>query len=104
MLNLMKISANSGWKIFLFILITSISSNTFTQNITNTLGTGGLFSIKNISTTYFTLTQSTGEINILKTLRLELTTAPTLGVIFKGTDRFIHDYNSAGVMGNNTFL
>ena len=71
----------------------------FSQNITNTLGAGGLFKIKDAANDYLTLTQSTGQVNILKTLRLENTTSSTTGVIFKGVNRFIHDLGS-----NNTFM
>ncbi len=77
-------------------LIASISN---AQDITNTLGTNGVFKIKDGSSDYLTLSQSTGEVNILKTLRLENTTSPTTGVIFKGADRFLHNYGA-----NNTFI
>ncbi len=76
-----------------------ISTCVFSQNITNTLGTIGVFTIKDASTNYFILSQSTGQVNILKTLRIENTTSSTTGVIFKGTDSFLHNYGTA-----NTFL
>ncbi|NOS84833.1 MAG: hypothetical protein HOP31_06815 [Ignavibacteria bacterium] len=69
------------------------------QSITNTLGSSGTFTIKDGSTSFLTLSQTTGQINILKTLRLENTTNSTTGVIFKGVDRFIHNYGAA-----NTFM
>ncbi len=65
-----------------------------TGNIINTLGTGGVFSIKDAASDYFTLSQSTGEVNILKSLRLENTTSSSIGIIFKGTDRFLHNYGT----------
>lgn len=74
------------------------------QNITNTLGTGGLFTIKDVSNNYLTLSQSTGQVNILGTLRLENTTSSSLGIIFKGTDRFLHNYQAPGTNGSNTFI
>ena len=85
---------------FLFCL------NSFAQSdIINTLGTSGVFSIKDASTNYLTLTQSTGEVNILKGLRLEVTgNSSTTGVIFKGADRFIHDFKPTGAYGRNTFI
>jgi len=55
--------------------------------------------IKDASNNYLTLNQSTGQVNILGSLRLENTTSSTLGVVFKGADRFLHNYGSA-----NTFL
>ncbi|HRJ86565.1 MAG TPA: tail fiber domain-containing protein [Ignavibacteria bacterium] len=62
------------------------------QNITNIVGTGGTYIIKNATTDFFTLTQSTGQIRIHRTLRLENTTNSTTGIIYLGTDRFIHNY------------
>jgi hypothetical protein len=37
--------------------------------------------------------------NILRTLRLENTTSSTTGVLYKGTDRFLHNYGTS-----NTFI
>ncbi len=89
-------------------LITSLSIMAFVfcgfpQNITNTLGTGGLFIIKDASNNYLTLDQSTGQMNILKTLRLENTANSNTGVIFKGSDRFIHNYGTDNIfIGRNS--
>jgi len=91
-------SAFSG-KISVIAFVCLISASGFSQNITNTLGASGVFYIKDATTNYFTLTQSTGEVNILKSLRLENTTSSTTGVIFKGGNRFIHNYGT-----NNTFM
>ena len=87
-------------KIFIkFILFFFITSLIYSQsNITNTLGTGGVFTIKDGSTTFFTLSQSDGHIT------LPVTTSPSLGVIFKGSNRFIHDFKPAGADGYNTFV
>lgn len=76
-----------------------ISASVFGQNITNTLGANGLFTIKDATTNYFTLKQSTGQVNILKTLRLENTTNSTTGVIYSGPNRFMHNFGN-----ENTFL
>jgi len=81
------------------ILFLMFASSVFSQNITTTLGTNGVFTIRDASTNFFTVSQSTGEVNILKSLRLENTTNSTLGVLFKGTNRFLHNY---GI--DNTFL
>lgn len=81
------------------MLLLIITPTFFSQNITNTLGPGGVFKITDGVSDYLTLSQSTGQVNILKTLRLENTTSPNLGVIFKGADRFIHNYGT-----NNTFI
>jgi hypothetical protein len=73
----------------------------YTQNITNTLGTSGTFTIKDGSTNYLTLTQSSGQVNILKSLRLESTIDSTTGIIFKGTSRFLHNYGTGTFLGIN---
>jgi hypothetical protein len=87
-------------KIFFLIICNLLICNLlFSQNITNTLGTSGLFTIKDGSNNYLTLSQSTGQVNILKTLRLENTTNSSIGVIFKGADRFLHNYGT-----ENTFV
>ena len=83
----------------IIIILAFASFNLFAQNITNTLGTSGVFKIKDGSTDYLTLSQSTGQINILKTLQLVNTTSSTTGVLYKGADRFLHNYGS-----DNTFL
>jgi hypothetical protein len=89
-----------------FFLFYCISSLLYSQsNITNTLGNGGVFSIKDANTNYLTLTQSTGEVSIFKGLRLQLTgNSSTVGVIFKGDDRFIHDFTPVGVNSRNMFI
>lgn len=71
-----------------------ISTSVFSQNIVNTLGTNGIFSIKDASSNYLTLNQSNGQVNILRNLRLENTTGSSLGVLFKGNERFMHNYGS----------
>jgi len=81
------------------ILFLMFASSVFSQNITNTLGTNGVFTIKDAANTFFTLSSLSGEVNILRSLRLENTTNSTLGILFKGTDRFLHNYGT-----NNTFF
>ncbi len=78
-------------------LIISVVSNA--QDITNILAPNGSFKIKDGSSDYLTLSQSTGQVNILKTLRLENTASSSIGVIYKGTNRFLHNYGA-----DNTFL
>ena len=88
--------------LFLLILVTGVLQS---QNMTVTLGTGGLFTIKDASNNYLTLSQSTGQVNILRSLRLEITgNSSTTGVIFKGADRFIHDFRPTGANGFNSFI
>jgi len=76
-----------------------ISASVFSQSISNTLGIGGVFVIKDASTDFMTLTQTSGQVSILNTLRLENTTSAAQGVLFKGTNRFMHNYGM-----QNTFL
>ncbi|MEO8512602.1 MAG: tail fiber domain-containing protein [Ignavibacteria bacterium] len=78
----------------------------FSQHITNTLGTNGVFKIKDNSTEYFTLSQSTGLVTITKTLELGNTQNSTssIGVITKGGISFIHNYFTPNTNGNNTFV
>lgn len=81
------------------VIILIISGISNAQNITNTLGAAGLFKIKDATNDYLTLSQTNGQVNILKTLRLENTTGSEVGVILKGLSRFIHNYGSG-----NTFV
>lgn len=80
------------------------SANTFSQNITNTLGTGGLFSIKDNSTTFLSLSQSTGYLSLNRNIVLPITTSSSVGIIYKGPDTFIHNYAPPGADGYNTFI
>ncbi len=86
-------------KLFLYFVLCLYSATLLGQNITNTLGTSGSFIIKDGSSTFLTLDQATGRVDILRNLRLENTTTPDLGVIFKGSQRFIHTFGA-----NNTFI
>jgi hypothetical protein len=87
-------------KIFVFIFcILLIADSQYAQNIINTLDISGFFTIKDASTNYFTLSQSTGQVNILNTLRLENTINSATGVIYKGGNRFLHNYGN-----NNLFM
>lgn len=87
--------------IFSVVLLNSLI---FSQHITNTLGTSGLFKIKDAANTYFTLTQTNGYVELLKSLKLQETTDLNTGVIYKGVNRFIHNYEKSGSLGNNTFI
>ena len=83
---------------FLFIcfLLTEFIS---AQNITNTLGSSGTFTIKNGSTNYFTLSQADGTVSLISSIAGNQRSS-----IFKGTDRFLHTYYGSGTIGLNTFL
>jgi hypothetical protein len=96
-------------KTFLFsILLMAIFSNSLysqSGSINNTLGTGGSFIIKDVSAnTFLTLDQATGYLTLNKSLSLPATTSSTLGVIYKGSQSFIHNYQASGTSGQNTFV
>ncbi|HEY6953362.1 MAG TPA: tail fiber domain-containing protein [Bacteroidota bacterium] len=77
------------------------------QNINNTLGVGGSFVIKDglsPSTTFLSLSQADGYLSLSKGIVIPVATTSTVGVIFKGPDRFIHDFQPAGTSGGNTFV
>jgi trimeric autotransporter adhesin len=74
------------------------------QNITNTLGTNGVFKIKHGTIDYLSLNQSNGQLSISRNLVLSNTSSSTSGVIYKGPDWFLHDYSGNGTDGYNTFL
>jgi trimeric autotransporter adhesin len=82
----------------LFLIICS-PSLLFPQNITNTLGTNGIFSIKDASNTFLSLNQVNGYFSLNYCLKLPATTSPSVGVIYMGSDRFLHNYGPY-----NTFL
>jgi hypothetical protein len=82
--------------IFLKMLLTG---SVDAQNITNTLGTSGVFSIKDNTRTYLSLNQVNGTISLVSPLAGNQRSS-----IFKGNDRFLHTYNGTGTNGQNTFL
>jgi|SRR4030095_16539555 len=84
--------------------VLTLSVNLFGQNITNTLGTSGIFTVKDGSTSYLSLSQSTGHLTLNRSLFIPWTTSSTLGIIYKGGFRFIHNYQASGTEGSNTFV
>jgi hypothetical protein len=91
---------------FTTMLLLMLTASLYGQSgsINNTIGTSGLFTIKDGSTTFLSLSQSTGYLSLNNSLILAATTGSTLGVIFKGANRFIHDYQASGTVGYNTFM
>jgi hypothetical protein len=79
-------------------IILIFSSGLSAQSITAVLGNNGVFTVKN-SSNYFTISRSTGQVNILGSLRLGSTTGSGQGVLYFGANRFMHIYGSG-----NTFL
>ena len=90
--------------VFTAVVMTAVTALSQTGSINNTIGSSGSFTIKDGSTTFFTLAQSNGYLTLAKSVSLAYTTGSTLGVIFKGADRFIHDYHGSGTNGFNTFV
>ncbi|MCX7878612.1 MAG: hypothetical protein N2510_08250, partial [Ignavibacteria bacterium] len=76
-----------------------ISGTLLSQNITNTLGSSGVFTIKDNINTFFSLNQSNGTINLIGPLA-----GNQRGSILKGGSRFLHTYYGSGTDGFNTFL
>ncbi len=84
--------------LLLAIFIASLT-NIYSQNITNTLGTSGVFTIKDNTNTFLSLNQSDGTVSLISPLA-----GNQRGSIFKGTGRFLHTYYGTGTQGYNTFL
>lgn len=88
----------------ILLLLLASSANAQSGNINNTLGSGGTFTVKDGSNIFLTLSQSNGNLTLTNSLNLQVTTSPTLGVITKGANSFIHDYQPSGADGHNTFV
>ena len=91
---------------FLVSIILSLTVLTFGQtgNITNTIAPNGSFLVKDGSNTFLTLSQANGFLSLNNSLSLPYTTSSSTGIIFKGADRFIHNYQAQGSDGFNTFV
>jgi len=92
-------------KLIIISLFFLVSYQVYSQDVIHTLGTDGELIIKDESGTKFlTLRQSDGLLNIKKNIRLEDITGSQVGIIFKGNDRFLHNYAPSGAYGSNTFF
>lgn len=91
-------------KYIIIIIAIFMGFTSSAQNITNTLGSSGNFTVKDASTTYLSLSQSTGNLTLNRGITLSFTSSSTTGIIFKGNTRFIHDFSPSGSLGNNTFI
>jgi hypothetical protein len=75
-------------KKLVLLFLFSITLTSYAQNITNTLATGGIFSIINGANTYFTVKQSTGLIGIGTNAtdpKAQLEIGGTEGLLVRGT-------------------
>jgi len=89
----------------LFLVLTSWNQ-IYSQSgsINSTLGSGGSFVIKDATTTFLNLDQANGYLNLSKSLKLLETSGEAVGVIYKGSNRFIHTYIPPLATGFNTFV
>lgn len=99
MINEVKSRFPLGKTITILISLVIISAGTYGQNINGKLGTGGQFILRDTNTTFLTVTQSNGYLNLNRSIVLPNTIGSTTGVIYKGTDRFLHNYGT-----NNLFF
>jgi len=92
--------------IFTVTLTLLLSGVIYSQNITNTLGTNGVFKIKDASNDYLILSQTNGNLSLFRNMELggDSVSTSTRGVITKNGRRFIHNYQALGTDGFNTFI
>ncbi|GIK60743.1 MAG: hypothetical protein HND39_12205 [Ignavibacteriota bacterium] len=89
--------------ITIIFLIMSVVSKA--QDITNTLAPNGNFKVKDSSTDYLNLDQTTGNLSLFRNFILsENSGGLQLGFVFKGYNKFIHTYYGNGTAGLNTFI
>jgi hypothetical protein len=89
--------------IFNLLICLPLGNLLISQTINGKLGTGGQFIIRDTTTTFLTLNQSTGELSLNRSLLLPVTTPNSqLGSIYKGTVRFLHTFSPT--TSPNTFL
>lgn len=89
--------------IVLSIMLVNFISNA--QDITNTLAPNGKLIVKDSTTNFLSLSQTTGNLTLFKNLDLNgLETDTTTTVIRLNGQRFIHNYKGTGTLGNNTFI
>jgi hypothetical protein len=88
----------------LTVLLLMLNAALFGQNINGKLGTSGQFIIRDTNNTFLSISQTTGDLSLNRSVVLPVSTAGSqVGSIFKGTVRFIHNYAPVGVVGN-TFV
>jgi len=95
-----KTPSAAAFMLSLMILVLPV----YSQNITNTLGPGGVFTIKDATLNFLTVNQSNGLFSLSGNLSLPSSTSASLGIITKGGNRFFHDFAPAGTQGGNTFV
>jgi hypothetical protein len=91
-------------KTAVFTILLSLSLNIFGQNINGKIGLNGQFILRDTNNTFLTLPQNTGFLTLNRSIVLQNTTSSTIGVLYKDSERFIHNYKAPGTDGKNTFI
>jgi hypothetical protein len=107
MLNLITNRRQSPLACLFIVLITLIAFqfSAISQNIDATIGTGGIYTIKDATNPFLAIPQSSGNVNIYRNLILPTQTAGSaMGTIFKSTSSFIHTYQASSTVGQNIFI
>jgi hypothetical protein len=81
-----------------------MTTGLFSQNINGKLGINGQFILRDTTNTFLTLPQNTGYLTLNRSFVMQNTTGSTIGVLYKGSERFIHNYQASGTTGQNTFI
>jgi len=95
---------NAAFFLLMTISISLTTSVLFSQSITNTLGNGGNFVVKDTGKIHLSISQSTGNLTLNSNLNLPISVDQNTGVIYKDGQRFIHDFKPYLAIGQNTFI
>lgn len=93
-------------KLIIIAIFNILMCNLLTaQNINGKLGTNGQFIIRDTTATFLSLSQTTGDLSLNRSIVLPVTTfGSQFGSIFKGTSRFLHNFTPVNAGGGNVFL
>ncbi len=93
------------FKIILILVFFAFGELAFSQNINGKLGNSGQFIIRDTTTTFLTLSQSTGNITFFRSIDFPDSNSTSLaGVFTKNGKRFINNYRAPNTNGMNTFI
>ena len=95
---------NAAFFLLMIISYSLTASALFSQNITNTIGNGGNFVVKDTGKIHLSISQSTGNLTLNSNMNLPESVNQNTGVIFKGGQSFMHDFKPGIAMGYNTFI
>lgn len=103
---LIEESPNNGKTLAIILIALFVFQHiAISQNIDAKIETGGQYIIRAATDTFITVTQSTGYMNIYRSLTLPVVVDnSTVGTVYKGADRFIHTYEISSTNGQNTFI